>query len=74
MEGFLMWLEQQGFTSSDSTFIVNNLDKFQNDFLDFMVNGCKDPANADNPICTNCKWVEETDYLKLLNMIFNAKN
>ena len=72
-EGFLMWLGQNGYTQSDSTYIMNNLIVFQNDFLDFIVNGCKDQANADNPICTSCLWVEETDYFRFLQMIFAAR-
>ena len=73
-EDFFMWLDQKGFTEADSAYIVNNLQEFQNEFLDFIANKCKDPANLENPICKNCKWINDNDYLKLVEMIFDARN
>ena len=72
-EGFLMWLEQEGFTKSDSIHIVNNLQTYLNDFLNFLVNDCRDSSNSNNPICQNCTWLGEADYLKLLEMILRSK-
>ena len=69
-----MWLEQKGFTQSDSAYIIENLQNFQKEFLDLIVNKCKDSTNINNPICRNCTWVDDNDYLKFLEMIFSAKN
>lgn len=32
------------------------------------------PVNANNPICKDCQWVEDSDYLELLKLIFSARN
>ena len=74
LNGFYMWLDQQGFTRSDSVYIMSNLQVLQDEFLDFVVNQCKDTANADNPICESCKLIGDADYQRLLTMILEARN
>lgn len=71
--GFIMWLGQRGFSKSDSLYIRDNFQLLQDEFIDFVVNGCKDPGNSENPICQSCNMVSDSDYQKLLKMIIEAR-
>jgi CubicO group peptidase (beta-lactamase class C family) len=73
-EGFFTWLGQKGFTRSDSVYIVENLQALQDEFLNFVVNDCKDPANQGNEICQQCKLVNDSDYRRFLQMIMDARH
>jgi len=73
-EGFFTWLGQRGFTSSDSVYIVENLQVLLDEFLNFIVIDCREPSNLENTICQQCKLVNDEDYLQFLRMILNARN
>ncbi|MCF8298335.1 MAG: serine hydrolase, partial [Saprospiraceae bacterium] len=73
-KGFSMWLDQEGFTLSDSIYVYYNLQVLQDEFLDFVINKCKDEVNINNPICETCKLVGNVDCQKFLAMILKARN
>lgn len=69
-EAAKLYAVQKGYTKE---YVMNNMESFLEEFIDFIYNKCKEAEYRDNKICKICKPVNDSDFDKLLNMILDAR-